>query len=258
MFLTNLFDQSFDFQARAWSDLGWEAVRTDDGSWSLRDLSGPSQELMHHRWGAYSETEYVISRVLPDVFKYVCDPFILNLGLGLGYNELRLATVAFQNKKSIAGITFEKDLMLLRLFAHTLMGHTRGADAGIVPDPFKMVYRDVFSLHPVEGLEFFLSLLLGQQWQLHGALNLRQLYEELRGKVHLFVWDPFSPKTSPELWVEEDLVHFLSWTAHPQYSWFTTYACNGVLKRALKRAGFHVVVMPGFGSKKHSLIGFRQ
>jgi hypothetical protein len=70
-----------------WQENGYEVVITADGSPSLRSLSIPTLESMHHSGGALSETESIYTPVFRQVLDLIPQARFFSLGLGLGYNE---------------------------------------------------------------------------------------------------------------------------------------------------------------------------
>ena len=67
----------------------------------------------------------------------------------------------------------------------------------------------------------------------------------------LVYFDAFSPDSQPELWTEDIFQKiFLSMGAD---SVLTTYSCKGIVKRALKSAGFQIEKLPGPPGKREFL-----
>lgn len=65
--------------------------------------------------------------------------------------------------------------------------------------------------------------------------------------------DGFSPLKNPELW-SPGLMDALARLAHARTT-LSTYTSAGTVKRALRQAGFEVGRKPGFGWKRHMLVG---
>ncbi|WP_229253629.1 MnmC family methyltransferase [Dyadobacter sp. NIV53] len=64
-------------------------------------------------------------------------------------------------------------------------------------------------------------------------------------------YDAFDPKSQPELWTEEIFSKIAAQTCHEGA--LVTYSSKGIVKRALRAAGFEVKRYPGPGMKTHVL-----
>lgn len=236
-----------------WLPHGYEIVLTEDGSPSLRWLASETQETMHHRGGAYSETQLIYGNVVRETFAKPNQPAelaFLSVGLGLGYNEILVAVEAL--KTGYVAKTFlrsyEKDKFLVQQFLNWL-------ESG-VQQPTQQVYEQIlgfFSMDRVKVADVLLGWLNNQQWQILGSLE-RDFVKDQR--FHCILYDAFSSKTSPFLWQEDFLQELLNDLAHEQCL-ISTYACTGPLKRALRATGFQVVLRDGFASKRNSTLGVR-
>jgi hypothetical protein len=223
-----------------WKDYNYELVWTADGSPSL---SWADKELMHHRGGALSETDKIYGEVITETLVKGGLHFI-SVGLGLGYNELCIARECVKhNIFDVQILSFESDSFLVRQFLNFINGNKNE------------VHEKIFSLMNLNQthLEFLKKLYENKSFRIEGSLSKNTTPD---CKAHCILYDAFSSKTSPELWQEEFLNYFLQNFCEPNCL-FSTYACTGALKRALKNHEFEVVIREGFHGKRNSTLGRR-
>ncbi len=233
-------------------------VTTEDGSQSLR-LRAPGaeagpvlSEAMHSLKGAFSETDYIYGTAVRQVFSAGWEPSFISLGLGLGYIEVLTTALAaqFSPHQEFERIdSFEIDADLRRYFAMWVSGETS------LPYSFRNIYDDILqrsamvsalSPHQIKGR--LLRSLQSGRLVLRDALTAQT---EFHQRYSAFLFDAFSSKSTPDLWQENFLTMFLEKTAHPN-AVFSTYACTGALKRALRSSGFQLQIRTGFASKRDS------
>lgn len=230
-----------------WKKHNYELVLTEDQSPTLRWLGSETQETMHHRGGAYSETQMIYGNPLREMLKQK-GRSVISVGLGLGYNEMLIALEALQNQvapQDFDLLSYESDPFLKSHFLSWLE-----SDA-------ELVYDDIFeffkSPQKAEVKSWLKNAYAAGAWKLEGALmpdfQMPACYD-------CIFYDAFSSKTTPHLWAEEFLTDFFAKACSPQ-SQVSTYACTGALKRALKANGFQVVIREGFQSKRNSTLGVR-
>jgi tRNA U34 5-methylaminomethyl-2-thiouridine-forming methyltransferase MnmC len=70
---------------------------------------------------------------------------------------------------------------------------------------------------------------------------------------HAVYFDPYGPKSAPELWTEASVLASLG-ALHPELGIWATYSVTGTLKRLLRRESIPFAVLPGFGRKRERLI----
>lgn len=249
----------------------WRLVLTQDGSPSFclaQSQSVPTQsdhfspdkaELMHHRGGAFGETMYIYQPPVEGAFQKYEKPHILSLGLGLGYNEFLTAAQAIKAQKQDHFLltSFESEDDLSEGFFNFIQNPatTSHSESGAI-------YQNILSRFSGEGSEQSsvnpkaIKDCLMRAWQ-QGRWVLKKALrspEDLPHGIHVFLWDAFSQKTSPDLWQQSFLENSLD-RADPKGAWLSTYACNGALKRALKAKQFSVEVRPGFQGKRECTWG---
>lgn len=221
---------------------------TDDDSFTMRFIDpgeGTASECMHSLRGAFSETNYIYGHAIREVLSKGLAPRFLSIGLGIGYCEILLTALML---RPFEAESFEVDSRLRSIFSSWIAGQE------ISPEFQKVYDQTLKSSAELCGVEIS---------QIKKYLPMIQLREELTERTEFtqkfscVLFDAFSSKSSPELWTEEFLMNFFEKACAPECI-FATYACTGVLKRALKAAGFVVHVRPGFSSKRDSTFAVRQ
>ncbi|MDP3920365.1 MAG: nitroreductase family protein [Candidatus Omnitrophota bacterium] len=222
----------------------YRSIMTGDGSPTLS--LPPTWELMHADEGAFTERQYLYQPLVEKAFEAVPEPVFLSLGLGLGYNELLIAFEALERGRKPALIaSYETAGFLKDAFAAWL----RGAPVALTPvyDQITALYAVRYAQAPAAAKSFLLDLMQSDRFRLLGPIETGE-----PSAAHGILFDAFSPKTCPQLWTSEFLdVFFDRAAATPCF--VSTHACNGKLKRALKKNGFTITIQDGFGRKWESL-----
>jgi tRNA U34 5-methylaminomethyl-2-thiouridine-forming methyltransferase MnmC len=232
-----------------WIPQGYKLVATEDGSPSLCWINSETTETMHHRGGAYAETQQIYGSAVRRAFAEVKDDEVafLSLGLGMGYNEILVALESVRSQKTFKLISYEADTFLVERF----LAWVNSVDA----NPVYPFVAQLFSSDAVEIEKVKIALrtaLQNKQWIICGALV--DQFQAPPFLVHCVLYDAFSSKTSPHLWIEEFLNRFLQSFAAADCI-FSTYACIGTLKRALKSQNFKLTIRDGFFGKRNSTLG---
>lgn len=236
---------------KTWQETGFDIETTGDGSQTLR-VTG-NGESMHHSGGALEETLMIYGRPLTEVFARIERPRVFSLGLGIGYCELVTAAAALKAGKSYEMVTMELVEELKTAFLGWLRGEFDGTE---IARDLEIVTASVAAATGTEGEALKESLRLAlkeERWILLGALTPTELPP---GRYHALLYDIFSAKTAPDLWTEEFLLHFLE-TCSEADTLFSTFACTGNLKRALRARDYQVIQRDGFKGKRHSTLGRR-
>lgn len=204
---------------------------------------------MHHSGGAAAETEYIYKTPLRFMFENLKFSSVHVVGLGLGYIEISWAIEYLKilaNKAHVSTLqSFEVETELCEQFMNWVYADkaTSGVydqictflDPKIDSQQIKKILADNFLNHPISG-------------------DLTANYKKFI-KPNLVCFDAFSSKTSQELWTYEFLNGYLE-NCHEDCV-FTTYACTGVLKRALKAHQFKLFTRLGFKGKRDSTFAVR-
>lgn len=217
---------------------------TEDGSPTLRLPDGG--ESMHHSGGAAAETDYIYKSVIEAALRHLPELKMAVVGLGLGYIEISWAIACLSLNKNLQSrfISFETEESLKENF----LKWVKTGEPRIYNEVCKFMDG---SVPPEQIREFIISKSASESFK----GNLISDYEK-NNSYHLICFDAFSKKTTEELWTEEFLTKFLRESASSECV-FTTYACTGSLKRALKNNGFHLIERFRFKSKRESTLAVR-
>lgn len=233
-----------------WLETGFTWERTADGSPTLRVNGGG--ESMHHSGGALSETDLIYGSAVREAFTFpVAAPRILSIGLGLGYVELMTAAASLKSVKSFTLVSLESVVPLVDAIRSWVMGTL---PEGEIQQGLDEVAQRVAEHEGLRAEELRLHLRRALQegrWEMGGVLSATQLPAS---RFHGILYDVFAAKTYPDLWTEEHLTNFLR-TCAEDWCAFSTFACTGNLKRALRSAGFEFIKREGFKGTRNSTLG---
>jgi len=257
-----------------WSEIGFILITTEDGSPSLR-LPTPVRaefndgESMHHSGGALTETLYIYGPVFDWTYQklHIEQKALLSrhlvVGLGLGYIEMMIAFKALMRgltPEEIHILSYESETPLVNLFSSFIRGEELSEE---IEKTYLSILQGLRLQLQAEGNSMRSSLsisdmevkvFLQKVLKLTGALSPQSLptinYEAI-------YFDAFSKKTSPELWSEEFLQDFFKKVGQGAAACLGTYACNGNLKRALKKSDFQLQEKTGFQSKRNASFAIR-
>jgi hypothetical protein len=233
-----------------WEHIGYEEIRSGDGSPTVRALKSDYSESMHHKAGAWSETQYIYGQVI-DRATLLGGQFFVSVGLGIGYNDLLVLKAASTHPLKL--VTYESDPALRDQFLAALQAQASGylGDQGC-----SRTYAQIFSLVGFHsGLaQGALQMWERGDWKLEAALNASSL-AGLDETYQCLLFDAYSQNTTPELWTDEFLCALFQRAS--KQSVMTTYACTGRLKRQLLSNGFQVQKRPGFAGKRDSTLAVK-
>lgn len=206
-------------------------------------------ESMHHSGGAAAETQYIYKSVIEESVQLMNESKTCVVGLGLGYIEISWAMALLQtnlndlDKYSLVSFETEENLKEnFKIWLHTndtesvydqICWHL---NSSIEIKSIKKILRDNFERFPFEG-DFY--------------------DESVKHKnFNIVCYDAFSSKTTEKLWSEEFIGEFLK-NSCAENCVLTTYACTGVLKRALQAQNFSFYKRAGFHGKRDSSLALR-
>lgn len=222
---------------------------TADGSPTLRlkssitddyDLTRQSRpESMHHSGGAATETEYIYGQPLKHAFQLMPDFKTTVVGLGLGYIEMILLSLG--DSKNI--LSFETDHELISAFVNWLKESSTSELHQKVCLSLQLNEKKIRSHYNDQEFCF-----------VRAGLNSEN-YKNFR-KSNVICFDAFSSKTTAHLWSEDFLTDFIAQHSEDD-AVFTTYACTGSLKRALRKNNFEFMNRKGFTGKRDSTLAVR-
>ena len=215
-----------------------------DSSPSLRNKDG---ELMHHSAGAWSETLYVYYPVLELLEQYQLPLRAFVLGTGLGYIDFMIGAYFLQkekeNKEENWILSFEKEKILREGFA--------SLSTGVPHFLFEQVLSLVSSYYKIPAVKLISVLSSIRTQKEDFQLEDMSFYS----KPNCIFFDFYSAKTDPIFWTEEFLKSFLSKV--DDQAIFATYASKSILNKALKSAGFKIILRPGFSGKREMTLAIR-
>jgi hypothetical protein len=239
---------------------GFSVSLTNDNSPTLTSLNAPF-ESMHNRSGAAGETHYIYGPVAQWAFENSSKPAFLNVGLGLGYIELLIALLADDRPYFIVSLEIEESLK--KEFQDYLIRFSSGETEeqciySLVLQSLELLTQKKFT--PAKAKTLLESIFFGSdfiEWlEDSKTYNVEQKYSEEEIKFNGVFFDPFSEKTSPQIWQDDIVNKFLSTKCDNNCS-FSTYAAKGKLNRALKSLGFSLIKKPGYAGKRESTFATR-
>lgn len=222
---------------------------TGDGSPTLRLKMANSihpekmPESMHHSGGAAAETLYIYSQPFKNTLAAMVelnkkDLSIGIVGLGLGYIELSiLQNLADKSAISATLTSFEKEQELVENFASWLKGEDNAT--------YDLICEKL--LVDKKAVKNFTEL------NIQGELSFKTSVDK---PFNFIAYDAFSQLTDGPLWTDDFLDFFLTNLCAADCV-FATYACTGLLKRALQRNGFFFIKRPGFSGKRDATLALR-
>lgn len=223
---------------------------TGDGSPTLRlkniNSTHPEKmpESMHHSGGAAAETLYIYQQPFKNTLIALANLKKMDLsvgvvGLGLGYIELSILQSLTENASIVASLTsFEKESELVDNFSAWLDG-AKNETYDLICQKLSIEQKSIFLK------KNFLTF--------QGELKATSKIEK---PFHFVAYDAFSQFTDGPMWTDEFLDFFLKDLCANDCV-FTTYACTGLLKRALKRNGFLFLKRLGFSGKRDATLALR-
>lgn len=233
-------------------EIGFEIEITKDDSPTLRLIKPPEGaavsihpggESMHHTGGALSETCLIYGQAFQYGFEKNKNPAIVSLGLGLGYVEvLACAYSLLHNSSAFEIYSYESVPGLRKLFEDFYLNEERSEAYQWILNETAKTYQ----LRPEQLRLQVKTALKENRLKLLG--NFLDETENLKS-FDVFCYDAYSKKTSPELWDEVLMTKVFSLGSID--SCISSYASNGVLKKALSQAGYQFEVLEGFQGKRN-------
>jgi tRNA U34 5-methylaminomethyl-2-thiouridine-forming methyltransferase MnmC len=207
-------------------------IISQDGSHTL--FSKRFGEHYHSSFGAIQESSHIfIQAALLPVGKRLKSINLFEVGFGTGLNALLAYQFALQNNIKINYYSVE---------AFPIDRQTAG----------KLNYPELVDLSP----ELFLKIHSKKDSKIivSDFFDLT-VYETSLQALHLpenlfdvVFFDAFSPESQPEMWSQETFNRIYS--SMKRGGVLTTYSSKGIVKRALKSAGFSIEKLPGPPGKR--------
>lgn len=212
-------------------------ILTEDGSLSVFDaITGES---FHSHFGAKAESEWIFIDAGYHYSKTQKPRLsILEVGFGTGLNALLTSSCAVRDKIPI-------DFTAIEAFPLTKNLTESLNYPKLMNDSEAEVYFKALHTGGNEKIKinnfFDFTLIHSKLENWKGAEN----------QFDLVYFDAFSPEVQPELWTEEIFRKvFFSMKAGGT---LVTYSCKGIVKRAMKSAGFMIEKLPGPKGKREIL-----
>jgi tRNA U34 5-methylaminomethyl-2-thiouridine-forming methyltransferase MnmC len=212
-----------------------QIVKTEDGSSTL--YNSILKEHYHSTFGALQESRHVFIKAGLDHLQTKREPInILEVGFGTGLNALLALLWASENKRTI---------------------NYTGVEA--FPIAIEMAKKLNYPVLLNTGRGYFLKMhssvagevALSECFNFNLKIGLIQEIELEDSFYDLVFFDAFSPDTQPELWTQQVFSKLNK--AMKMNGYLTTYSTKGIVKRALKSAGFSIEKLPGPPGKREIL-----
>ncbi len=211
-----------------------EFVITEDGSHTL--FNEEVGECYHSSFGAIQESEHIF--MVAGLKELLSQPSlnILEVGTGTGLNVLLtyLKTSNLNMVVNYDGIELypiDKEIVERLNYCQIL----------------KVDNKLLSKIHSGKNK----SIHLGQSFTFKNTIcNIIEMELE-KDKYNLVYFDAFSPDAQPDIWTEELFVKI--YFSMKNGGILTTYSCKGIVKRALKSAGFIIEKLPGPPGKREFL-----
>lgn len=213
-------------------------------------------ETMHSSQGAFTETDYVYGTAIQKTLDNPKEQYhFLNLGVGIGYNELSIICYCIKNqipalKCHISSYEFYSEL------SHSLIEFYQKdkehSFLGCYHNEILELYSEFFEIKTTVIKNFARDLISSKNWIMNGPINESF---KLNSQIDCYLFDAYSSNTDPQLWELNFLNKLLSYSA--ETSVFSTYAATGDLKRCLKSNGFSTPKRKGFAFKRESTLAFK-
>jgi len=164
---------------------------------------------------------------------------LLEVGFGTGLNALLTVLEAKKQRRKINYVAIEPEPVaeeiIEKLNYAEIIGSTEAAGY------FKKI-REAGWRYPEFLSDYFIISKIQSQLQ---DVTLRD------EQFHLVFFDAFGPDVQPELWTEQVFAQLYKCLKPDGI--LVTYSCKGIVKRALKAAGFTIEKLPGPAGKREVL-----
>jgi len=209
-------------------------VKTDDGSHTL--FSEQFNAHYHSLKGALQESQHIF---IDNGYNHINrnEVHILEIGLGTGLNATLTATNAVSTKRTT---------------------HYTGIE--LYPPPLSILsqlnYGSILSPESIKNWEKITNSEWNTENQINDFFTLKKIqddftHSELDCLYDLVYFDAFAPDDQPEMWSEANFEKLFKHTKLGGI--LLTYCSKGIVKKALRKAGFKVERLAGPAGKRHIL-----
>lgn len=218
---------------------GIKIVETADGSNTL--YSEEYKAHYHSLHGALQESRHIF---IENGFKYFLkdELSILEVGFGTGLNAALTSSAAYLNKVKTIYTGIE-----LHPLSQEILD--------------KINYKSVLPEYDYDNWKTIHSLGWGLRGVISDFFTILKLNDDicttvLKKSYDIIYYDAFAPEDQPELW-EKNLFEKLYLSTKPN-GILVTYCSKGIVKQALRNAGYKVERLPGPIGKRHILRAIKQ
>jgi tRNA U34 5-methylaminomethyl-2-thiouridine-forming methyltransferase MnmC len=212
-------------------------VMTSDGSFSL--FNKQLGEHYHSTFGAITESRHVFIRHgLMPLISRKNDISIMEIGFGTGLNALLTMDKCF---RSIQLYYETIDILPLEQNVITQLNYTENDDLKAFADQFLQMHLSAWNEEVSLNEHFIFKKILISLHEYKPALDF----------FDLIYFDAFSPGVQPDLWSME--VFEQLYASLKKEGTLVTYSARGLVKSALRNAGFSIERLPGPPGKRHMI-----
>lgn len=210
-------------------------VITSDNSHTF--FNEKTGEHYHSTFGAITESLHIfINAGLDFRAKKLNEINILEVGFGTGLNAMLSCNYAVS--KNIGINYFSLEAFPIKQEEAILLNYPNLLESS--KDEFQRMHEDT-----EEEIVINEHFTIRKKFAKLESLNLPE------DEFDVVFFDAFSPEVQPELWTEE--IFEMIFKSMKQKGILTTYSCKGIVKRALKSAGFKIEKIPGPPGKREFL-----
>ena len=216
---------------------------TGDGSTTLYVPS--LDEHYHSTFGAIREARHIfIGAGLSEIGKMIRQPSVLEVGMGTGLNAWLTVLAAMESRLSVSYVAVEPNPLgqeiITALNYPGMVHHPSGTEL------FHAIHR--------AGGDRWTEI--SEEFRLYRFNHSLEELEEGKFSFDLVYFDAFGPDVQPGIWSPENFLKIFR-MMNPG-GILVTYSTKGVIRRALKAAGFTVEKLPGPPGKREMLRAVRQ
>lgn len=210
-------------------------VLTSDNSHTFFDKR--TGEHYHSTFGAIQESEHIFIKAGLDYkSQKSTEVNILEVGFGTGLNALLTYKYSKDNFLNINYFAIE---------AYPI--EQNEAEILNYPAILNMGKEDFQKMHKKTEE----TIKIGERFIIQKQFDKLELVEFAKKQFDIVYFDAFSPEAQPELWTEN--IFKMIFDSMKINGVLTTYSCKGIVKRALKSAGFQIEKLPGPPGKREFL-----
>lgn len=199
-------------------------------------------ETYHSKHGAIQEAKHVFLQNGLSLFKEQ-SVAVLEIGFGTGLNAF-ITFLEAENLKRQIDYTGVEAFPILKEEAEKL-NYVLQLNANQYDKEFSLLHTSEWGVKTVVSEYFSLT-------------KKQQYFNEIddKNRFNLIYFDAFGFQYQPELWSVE--IFRIMYEALKEDGVLVTYACRGIIKRAMAEAGFTVEKLPGPPGKREMLRAFKK